>query len=104
MAEPAANVGVSSPTTPIMEQALETPVPVPVTADTAGTEPVGEEDSPGIELTPNVSAQEQEQEVQAPVADKEDDLKMPELVEQDPAEAESDDEAEDEEEEETPPP
>ncbi len=98
--EPAVNIDAPVPGTPVMEQIPEVRVPVPVDTETAVTEPVGTEESLCVETLPKVSGQEE----QPPVVEEEEDPTMPQLVAQDPAEAESDDEAEDEEEEEVPTP
>jgi hypothetical protein len=102
VAEPAVNVGAPVPSTPVMESVPEVPVPVLDNTDTVIIEPVGAEVSPGVEsvLVPENSDQEE----QPAAVEEEEDPAMPELVAQDPAEAESDDEAEKEEEEEVPPP
>jgi hypothetical protein len=87
--EPAVNVGNQEPNTTVMEQTSK---------DTAVSEPVRTEESPGVKPVPEIS--EQKQEMQLEVAEEEEeDPDLPKLVAQDPAEAESDDEAEDEEDE-----
>jgi hypothetical protein len=102
VAEPAINVGALVLSTPIMESVPEVPVPVPVDTDVGILEPVGAEESPGVE--PSVVLENLGQGEQPAALGEEEDPTMPELVAQDLAEAESDDEAEEEEEEEIPPP
>ncbi len=96
VAEPAINVGTPVPSITVMEQEVpEVPVPVPEDADTAVTEPVGAEESPGVEPVPEISGQEQEQEEQPQVIEEEkEDPDMLELVAQDPAEVEAEDDEE----------
>ena len=98
VAEPAINVGAPVPSTPVMESIPEVPVPVPDKTDTVVVEPVGAEESLGVESALIQEDFEQEEQPAAVlVEEEEEDPEMLDLVAQDPAEAESDDEDEDEE-------
>jgi hypothetical protein len=54
VAEPAINIDTLVPGTPVVESDPEVPVHVPVDTDMAVSEPVGTEESPGVEPVPEI--------------------------------------------------